>query len=150
MIKKTKLETYFFLILSLLIFTSCIKNFENKGYVFDNNFVSKIKIGKTSSKEVLDNMGDPSTKSFLKKETWFYISSKRESISFFSQKVTAQSIIRIEFEGEKVSGLEKYYLKDINKLSLNKDSSIDNVNDTGILKQLIGNIGKYSTNSKIE
>ena len=74
---------------------------ENRGYVFDEELLSKITLDQTISSDVLDILGSPSTTSAIDASTWYYINSKAETTAYFHPEDTDRRVLAISFNESK-------------------------------------------------
>ena len=103
--------------------------------------------GKQNRNQVVSILGSPSTKtSFGKQEIWYYIGKRTETRAFFEPKLIERKILAIKFDhlGE-IQTIETYDATAGKPVKL-----VDRVTPTkgkklGILQQIIGNLGRFST-----
>ena len=91
-------------------------------------------------------LGTPSAKSNFGEETWYYIMEKRETYGMFAPKVAEQKVTSIRFDN---AGL----VADMSKTDKEEGKLVEYVEKTtptegrkmGVMEQLLGNFGKFST-----
>lgn len=138
----------FLIIINLLLLfslSSCFKEVHNVGYKFSDTDISKIIVGKTSKDFVITTLGSPSTKSDFGKDTWYYVYSKYESKAFLQPKLKNRRIMVIEFaDNNIVDNIKNYTEADARKIAFSKDETKIDGRDTGVIQQLLGNVGRFN------
>ncbi len=137
-----------FLSLVILCCNSCIKTIHNSGHIFEEKELKEL--SKANTKQDIESiLGSPSSVSNFGPETWYYITSRKESIAFLADKVLEQTIIAICFKkDDKVDVIARYTEKDIKKHKLVPEITIVKGNNTTTAQQFFGNVGKFNNNKK--
>ncbi len=121
---------------------------ENRGYVFDEELLSKITLDQTISSDVLDILGSPSTTSAIDASTWYYIYSKAETTAFFHPEVTDRRVLAITFnDSNKVNNLKYYGLEDGKVISYVDRQTPTRGRELTVIQQLFGNLGRLGAGS---
>ena len=121
---------------------------ENRGYVFDEELLSKITLDQTISSDVLDILGSPSTTSAIAASTWYYIYSKAETTAFFHPEVTDRRVLAITFnDSNKVNNLKYYGLEDGKVISYVDRQTPTRGRELTVIQQLFGNLGRLGAGS---
>ena len=111
---KSIFEKFIFVILCMIVI-NCSPIVENRGYVFDNELISKVEVGKTNAGQVLNILGTPSTTSTIDAKIWYYIYSKAETTAFYQPNVSQRRIITVSFNDDsRVTSIDEYGLEDGN------------------------------------
>ena len=135
----------FFLILVIFCCSSCIKTVHTYGYVVKDNEIKDIEKAKVK-KDIERIMGSPTTVSDFGQETWYYITTKRETIAFLPSKMMEQNIIAISFKKDKVDEIVRYTEKDANGVVLRSEYTITKGNDISATQHMFGNLGRFNSN----
>ena len=144
-----KLSKFILIVIMLSGLVSCGKKVERIGYFLSEYKLSTIKENKTSEKDLLLILGEPTTKSNFGPKTYYYMERQYEQVGFFTPKLTQQKIVAIEFDTRNyVSSIVTYDKENANLLSYDADQITIKGNKIGILEQFVSNIGKF--NSKTE
>ena len=121
---------------------------ENRGYVFDEELLSKITLDQTISSDVLDILGSPSTTSAIDASIWYYIYSKAETTAFFHPEVTDRRVLAITFnESNKVNNLKYYGFEDGKVISYVYRKTPTRGRELTVIQQLFGNLGRLGAGS---
>jgi outer membrane protein assembly factor BamE (lipoprotein component of BamABCDE complex) len=110
--------------------------------------LSQIKPGVTDKASVTALLGSPSSVASFDDTTWYYISQKSEELAFFKPEARDPEVVAVVFDKDGV-------VKDVHKTSSKAPHAIDPVARTtpapgkelSFIEQLIGNFGKFNTNS---
>lgn len=136
-----------FILFFCMCLSSCVKTYKSVGYSFDEEKLSQIQANQTKINIVRNLLGSPSAKSKFGDLTWFYVSTEYQSIAFLNPKIKSQQILAIEFKDDVVSSIKKYDSSDAKKIAFSKDKTRTGGQKLGTLEQLLGNVGKFSTDS---
>jgi outer membrane protein assembly factor BamE (lipoprotein component of BamABCDE complex) len=124
---------------------SCSPKVENRGYVKQANWKDTVKVGQTTKQEVLDQLGSPSAKSSFGPETWYYVSSRKESVAFLKPEVVEQETADISFDGAGVVSSINIYNKDnAREIDLVKRTTPTEGHSMSFIDQALGNLGRFN------
>ncbi len=133
------------LCLVFLALAACSPKVDNRGYMKDGDVKDKIIVGKSTKDEVIVELGSPSAKSSFGAETWYYISSRQETVAFFKSEVVDQNVVRIEFNSEGVvSSVGNYNKENAKDFDLVKRTTPTEGHSMGVMEQFLGNIGRFN------
>lgn len=118
---------------------------EVRGFVPDDDSLSKIQVGLQSKRDVADLLGSPSTSTPFGEETWLYISRKTRTTAFWEPRTVSQNVVAVVFD-------DKGTVSDVRRLELADGKVIRHVarvtpspgKELSFLEQLIGNVGKFN------
>lgn len=131
--------------MALFLVPACVRTTESRGYTLEQADFDTIKVSQSHKDDVLNALGSPSSRSLFGKETWYYMAAKTESIAFLKPRTKEQHVIAVTFdEADKVSAINNYDLKDAKRIEFAKDATETEGNKTGIVKQLLGNVGRFN------
>ena len=131
---------------ALLGLIACETVVDVRGFVPDDESLSKIQVGLQGKRDVGDLLGTPSSVSAFGDETWLYISRKTRTIAFFEPKLVEQQVVAIVFD-------DKGMVSDVRKLELADGKVLRHVarvtpspgKELSFIEQLLGNVGKFNT-----
>lgn len=129
----------------ILLLSSCIKNSNRYGYLFDLSDHQLVQEGVTSKERLMKIMGSPTLVSNLDvDETWIYYSEDADNILFFLPKVTERTIVTIKFDdSETVRSIDRLDLSHENeKMIFSNKYTVVGSNKTGFFKSLFSNVGQ--------
>jgi len=90
---------------------------------------------------ITQRFGSPSTTAVFDQTAWYYVSSTQEQIAFYTPRITERSVMVVRFDGETVSGVEKFGVERGRIVSYETEETPTRGRELGILEQLFGNIG---------
>ncbi len=133
----------------LLVATSisaCVKTVQNVGYSPEINKINSLVAGQTRKAIVKRELGSPSAIATYGIETWYYISTEKESVAFFQPKVKSQTVVAIEFNDDQtIANIKKYDEKDARNIKIDKQVTKTEGHEQGVLGQFLGNVGRFNT-----
>ena len=112
--------------------------------------VETIERGKQNRDQIVAILGSPSTKAtFGKQDTWYYIGKKTETLAFFEPKLIERKILVIKFdERGVVETVTSYDASDGKRVELVGRVTPTKGKELGVLEQIIGNLGRFSTSEE--
>ena len=127
---------------------ACSPRVDVRGNLPDSEIVDTIKVGQSTKDIVQELLGTPSTIATTDNEVWYYIGEKTETVAFFSPTVLDRKVLEIRFdENARVTQVARYGLEDGKDVSLVGRETPTRGKELGFVEQLIGNIGRFNTNS---
>lgn len=133
------------LVVSAAVLCSCSPKVENRGYIKQVSWKDAVKVGQTTKQEVFDQFGSPSAKSTFGPETWYYVSSRKESVGFLKPEVVEQETADITFDYAGVVRDVKIYNKDDGRdISLVKRTTPTEGHSLSFIDQTLGNLGRFN------
>ncbi len=132
----------------LLALSACSAIETRSGYVPREDQIAEIKPGVQTQKDVRRILGSPSSVASFEKrrDVWYYISGRTETLAFLAPKIVEQNVLAIEFGNDgRVSDVRRYDLQDGRKIELVKRETPTRGREFGFFEQLFGNIGRFSS-----
>ncbi len=139
------MKKFIHLTLILTCLSSCISNYEKRGYEFDLSDHHLLQENVTSKESVMRIMGSPTIISELDgQENWIYYSENVKSFLFFIPKITSRTIFLIKFDDSNtIKSLQKFDLASENeKLKFISKYTEVAGHKTGFFKSIFSNIGQ--------
>lgn len=140
-----------FLLIAIAVFSSsCHHNQDFKGRNFSNENVANLKKGQ-SKDDVIEIIGNPSTKSVFGKEKWFYLYEVTEKTSKVRDTLIERKTLTLTFNSK--NRLEKIALneeKNPKISSYNEEYTPIKGDDSSLLKETIKNFGRFNKKRSIE
>jgi len=127
---------------------ACTPTVSARGNLPTAEQLSQIKPGVTDKASVTALLGSPSSVASFDNTTWYYISQRSEEIAFFKPEARDPEVVAVVFDKDGV-------VSDVHKTSSKQPRTIQPVARTtpapgkelSFIEQLIGNFGKFNTNS---
>lgn len=128
-----------------LMTAGCQETIDVRGFVPDDESLSRVQVGLQQKEDVRDLLGTPSTITPFGDETWLYISRRTSSMAFFNPSVLSQQVVAIVFD-------ERGIVSDVRKLEFTDGKLVDHVarvtpspgKELTFLEQLLGNVGRFN------
>jgi len=113
------------------------ENTVHRGYVFDDQAVSQVRVG-SAAEQVLILLGTPSTTSTVGGDAWYYISQKAERpMPFMPRTVTDQRVLAVYFDkNKKVTRVANYGLQDGRVVDFSTNATPTGGGDSNFVKGL--------------
>ncbi len=132
-------------ILPLLGLGACVAMENKQGHIIRKDAVDKFAVGQTTKDEVLSALGTPSTVSDFGPERWYYLSKTTETRAILNPEISDAKALEIEFdETGKIKTLNQYGKNDLKQLEYTEDKTPTEGQKYSIVKQLLGNIGRFN------
>ncbi len=136
-------KTAFLCLLGAL--AACSPKIDTRGYVSYADFKEHVKIGQTGKDELLDAFGSPSSQSSFGDETWYYVSTRKETTAFLKPEIVKQDVVRIVFDASgKVAAVESADEADSRQFDLVKRTTPTEGHQLNFFEQIVGNIGRFN------
>jgi outer membrane protein assembly factor BamE (lipoprotein component of BamABCDE complex) len=131
-----------------LIGAACSPTVSNHGYRIDAETLAQIRPGVTSREEVYRLLGSPSSVGTFDDERWYYISQRSEQMSFYQSEITEQDIVTVDFDaGGMVRDVGRQDMSLAQAIEPSSDETRTMGNEFSLLQQLLGNVGRFNTDS---
>lgn len=98
-------------------------------------------VGVDTRATVQQRFGSPSTTAVFDQTSWYYVSAVQQRIAFYSPDTTDRRVMVVRFDGDVVSGVEKYGIERGRMVNYSNEETPTRGRELGILEQLLGNVG---------
>lgn len=142
---KCNASLYAVLILTILN-TGCSPTIDSRGFNAENVQFNQIKPGVQNKQQVQELLGSPSTISTFATDTWYYVSKKTATTSFFTPEVLDQQVTVIEFDTAGIVKNIKTYKGEEAKMIKPIDRKTETMGyETGVFREVFSNFGRISS-----
>jgi outer membrane protein assembly factor BamE (lipoprotein component of BamABCDE complex) len=129
-----------------VLIAGCAPTIQQTGNLPDPEVVKQIQDGVHTRRDVASLLGSPSVISTFQDDKWYYISQRQETTAFMAPEVVEQQVLEVRFSDEgTVQETHLYTLADAEDIAPVARETPTEGNDFGILQQLLGNIGRFSS-----
>ncbi|WP_375691183.1 outer membrane protein assembly factor BamE [Pseudooceanicola sp. LIPI14-2-Ac024] len=135
--------------LVLALGVACSPIYRDHGYVPLPEELSQVNLG-DSRDAVREKVGDPSTSGMVNEGDYYWVKSRMRTIGPAEPEVVEREVVAISFSGDRVSGIERYGLQDGRVVPLTKRVTSSSTDNKGFLRQLLGNLGRFSASDFID
>jgi outer membrane protein assembly factor BamE (lipoprotein component of BamABCDE complex) len=134
------------LLIASSLVISCSPTVETRGFNAENVQFNQIKPGIHSKQQVRDILGSPSTTSSFDQNTWYYVSKKTATTSFFTPKVLDQQVTVITFDTRNiVSDIKTYKGEEAKHIKPVERKTETTGYETGVLREVFSNFGRMGS-----
>lgn len=124
----------------------CSPTVETRGFMAENVQFNQIKPGIHSKNQVQEILGSPSTISSFDPNTWYYVSKKTATTSFFTPTVLDQQVTIITFnKGGIVCDIKTYKGEEAKNIKPVDRKTESTGQETGVLREIFSNFGRISS-----
>lgn len=135
----------------LLAAAGCSAQYRNHGYVPTEEDLSGIIVGVDTRDSVAETIGAPTTGGVVKDGSYYYVQSRVKQLGFRQPEVVEREVVAITFDNRGVvRNLERYGLQDGHVVQLSRRVTESSVSDKGFLRQLLGNLGRFTASDFLE
>ena len=132
------LKIIIFLLYSFFLF-GCTENILYSGKIINNNLDYKNIINKN---QLIDKLGEPNYVDLIDNK-YYYFSEKTVSKNFFNEKIKSRDMIVYNFDSNNnIISVNEFNLNNEKKISVNKDKTLNNLSQKGIIERVFGGVGK--------
>ena len=140
-----------FVAVSVLALAGCSAVYRNHGYTPSDDDLALIQLGVDSRQAVAETIGSPSTGGVLTDGDFYYVRSRVKSVGIRKPEVTERQVLAISFDAnDKVQNIERFDLKDGKIVPLSRRVTSSSVENKGFLRQLLGNLGRFSASNFLD
>lgn len=130
---------------------ACTASYRNHGYVPTEEELSEISVGVDTKASVEDAIGAPSAAALVREDGFYYVRSRVRSFAFTAPREIERTLVAISFDSnDVVTNIERFGLEDGNVVPLTRRVTSSGVRDTAFIRQLLGNIGRFSASNLVQ
>ena len=123
--------------------SACNPVLRSHGYRYTTQEEPNITPAEDTQDSVLARLGNPSTRGTFQDNTWYYISSTRESLAYLRPATRDRRIIAVSFDDAGVvSTVNEYSLEDGRIVAYADRETPTRGRELSFLEQLLGNVGR--------
>lgn len=129
----------------LAALSACAPIVNVRGQEPDPDALAAIEPGKTSSRDIQQSLGSPSTEGVFRTNVWYYMSERTETVAFFEPELLERKIVAIVFDDRKiVEDVFTYTENDRREIELVSRVTPTAGNELSLIQQLFGNLGRFA------
>ncbi len=126
---------------------ACSPTVAQRGNLLENFQVQQVTALESTRSDVLRSLGSPTTKSTFDSNVWYYIGQETHKRGILDPEIVEERIVLVAFNED---GFVQE-IKDIDRERLNipyvRDKTPTHGNETTIMQQFLGNLGKFNPNT---
>ena len=129
---------------AILALGACSPMYRNHGYVPSDADLAAIEIGATRD-EIAPLVGRPSSIGLLADSGWYYVRSRYREGGIRGAHEIDREVVAISFDDSgRVTNVERFGLREGRVVPLSRRVTDSNVQGISLLRQLFGNLGRFS------
>lgn len=132
--------------IGLAAISACSPNVETRGHLKEPDWKERITINQSTQGDVLEVLGTPSTKATFGDETWYYITTRRESVAFLKPEVVDDEVVAVSFSPDgHVSNITTRGKESARDLEIAEKITPTEGHQLTFMEQLLGNLGRFNS-----
>lgn len=136
---------------ALLAVLGCSPQFRNHGYLPDEMALAALVVGVDTRAAVDEAFGAPAMLGMQDAGSYYYIRSRIRHMTYKEPEVIERTVVAISFdEKDLLTNIGRYSLKDGKAVTLSRRITKSDDVTTGILRQLLTNLGNISAGRLLE
>ena len=126
----------------------CVAQYRNHGYVPAEDDLSGIIVGVDTRDSIAETLGTPSSAGVIDEGTYYYVSKRVRHYGFQAPEIVDRQVVAISFDSRGVvRNIERFTLEDGQVVPLTQRVTDNNVRNTTLLRQLLGNLGRFDAST---
>lgn len=136
---------------ALLLATACTAVYRDHGYFPPQEDLDSLVVGKDTRDSVLETVGPPSSTGVLDGGGWYYVRSRFRNYAYRAPEEVNREVLAITFtDAGTLENIERFGLKDGRVVVLSRRVTDSHIRNVGFLRQLFGNLGRFSADQLAE
>ncbi|HBB83777.1 MAG TPA: outer membrane protein assembly factor BamE [Sulfitobacter sp.] len=128
-----------------LLLTACSPQYQNHGYVPPQDQLEQIVVGSDTKETVAQKIGVPTASGVLSDDSYYYVKMRQRALGFMAPKEIDREVVTVSFnEAGVVANVERFGLERGQVVPLSRRVTTSPVADNTFLRQLLGNLGRFS------
>jgi len=129
----------------LLLLGACAPQYENHGYVPPADQLEQVVVGSDTKESVAQKIGVPTSAGVLNDDSYYYVKMRKRALGFLAPKEIDREVVAISFsDAGVVQNVERFGLEQGQVVPLSRRVTSSPVQDNSFLRQLLGNLGRFS------
>ncbi|KIN64844.1 Lipoprotein [Sulfitobacter noctilucicola] len=125
--------------------SGCAPQFSNHGYIPPEDDLELISIGADTRESVAEKVGVPTSSGVLTDSAYYYVRMRTRTIGPLAPQEIERQVLSISFaDNGVVENIERFGLERGQVVPLSRRVTTSPVSDNSFLRQLLGNIGRFS------
>ena len=121
----------------LILIYNCSPRISRHGNFFTKEELNILKSTKLNKSEIIEVLGQPSTKSTFSDNTWYYIYFIQKERAVFEVKNTANTVLKIKFDNKQNVSDYTVIKNNVEGISISTDITESNALKRGLVRELL-------------
>lgn len=127
-----------------LALAACTAQFRNHGYAPTDAELEAVQVGVSTRESVSEAVGRPAAGGLLTDSAWYYVESRWRHAGARAPEEVERQVLAISFDASgRVSNVERFGLEDGRVVPLSRRVTETNIQGSGLIRQLLGNLGNF-------
>lgn len=136
---------------AMVVLVGCTTQYRNHGYVPSEEDLANITVGIDTRDSVAEAIGTPSTGGMLNDGGYYYVRSRVKHYAYREPQVVERQVLAVSFDKRGVvSNIERFGLQDGHVVPLSRRVTSSSVQDKSFIRQLLGNLGRFTASDFVE
>jgi outer membrane protein assembly factor BamE (lipoprotein component of BamABCDE complex) len=132
-------------VLCLCASAACSTLYRDHGYVPSDRDLAEIAVGRDNRATVAEKIGTPGTMGVLEDSGWYYVQSRFAERTYHAPKEVDRQVVAISFTpAGVVQNVERFGIERGEIVVLSRRVTEANTQGIGLLRQLMGSLGKVN------
>lgn len=128
-----------------LIVTGCSPQYSNHGYIPPPEDLELIEVGSDTRESVAEKVGVPASSGVLNDGGYYYVRARKRAVGPLAPQEIERQVVAISFSSAGiVQNIERFGLERGQVVPLERRVTSSSVSDKSFIRQLLGNIGRFS------
>lgn len=134
----------------LIAAAGCTRMYRNHGHVPTDDELAAVVVGQTRRDDLEHLIGRPGSQGVLTGASWYYVGSRWETYGLNPPREVDRQVVAISFDdGGVVTNVERFGLERGRVVALSRRVTDSGVQSSGLLRQLLGNVGQFDAGSML-
>ena len=134
-----------------LLAAGCTAIYRNHGYVPTEEDLAQVTVGKSTRDDVATAIGRPSSTGVLEGSAWYYVGSRWKYYGALPPKEIDRQVVAVSFDGaDKVANVERFGMERGEVVVLSRRVTASSVKGMGVIRQLLGSLGRVSAGQIVD
>ena len=134
-----------------LMAAACAPVYRNHGYIPTDEDLAQVRVGNSTREDVAASIGRPSSAGVLEGSGWYYVGSRWKHLGARAPEEIDRQVVAISFDGKGVvRNVERFGLEQGRVVTLSRRVTETNIRGIGLVRQLLGSIGRVSADQLLD
>lgn len=112
------------------------------GYMPEQGDLDALRLGQDTRASVVETLGSPQASGVVAEGSLYYVSTRIRRQGLRAPEVVGREVVALRFDAAGVlRNVERFTLEDGKVVALSRRVTADPIEDVGLLRQLLGNVG---------
>lgn len=138
-------------IVAVLGLAACSPVYRNHGYVPPDEDLALIEVGQSTVDSLPTLIGRPSTQGLLTGSGWYYVGSRWRHYGPLEPEEVSREVVAVSFTPDGVvSNVERFGLERGRVVTLSRRVTDTGVTEVSLIRQLLGNLGRFQAGDFVD